>query len=229
MSRPVAFVGRHRVAAAAALAALVCSLAVGVWLGVHTSAAPATPLQTLFLEYQDYLLARPGVVSVGIGERNSGSFIQVYVRRLSRRVTAAIPRRLGGWPVSVKAVKVRTPRPTQPTPTPSSTPSRASQMTIDTRGTVVAVVILARPASTQPLGWLLLETTSGGSSQAQLVSIAVTPTTTFFQLQGNKLQPLPATTFGRALRGRSIEVGLTEPMDTSDLTQVTAVGILLDE
>jgi len=229
MTRLVAFVRRHRGAFAIALAVLVCCAAAGVWLGVRAAASPVTPLQTLFLDYQDYLLARPGVVSVGIGERGGHSFIQVYVRRLTPQVVAAVPHKLGGWPVSIKAVKVRTPHPTKPSAssTPVVTPSRAAQMAVDARGKVTAVILVAHPEADRPLGWLLIDSTDAKGRHARPVSIAITTDTDFFQAKGNELRPLPAQTFGRGLRGRSIEVSLTRSMPAADLAQVTALAVVL--
>jgi hypothetical protein len=229
MALPLAFVRRHRGAFVIAAAALLCCVTLGVWLGVRAAASPVTPLQTLFLDYQDYLLARPGVVSVGIGELNGHSFIQVYVRRLTPQVVAAVPHRLGGWPVSIKAVKVRTPHPTKPSasPSPVSTPSRASQMAVDARGKVTAVILLTHPRSDQPLGWLLVDSTDAKGRHVRPVSIAITPETDFFQLKGEDLLVLPAETFGRGLRGRAIEASLRPATPTADLAQVTALAVVL--
>jgi hypothetical protein len=225
MARPPAFIRRHRAGAAVALAVLLCCAVAGVALGVRAAAQPATPLQTLFNDYQDYLLSRPGVVSVGIGERDGVSFIQVYVRRLTPQVAAAIPRRFGGWPVSVKPVKVRTPRPRSPRPTPVATPSRTSQLVVGARGTVAAVVMLAHPTSRQALGSLLIDRPGG----AQPLSATVTRKTGFFQARGATLVPLPPTTFGRALRGHVVKVGLADVDRGTGLTRATALTVVLDD
>jgi len=227
MSRAAAFVRRHRAAVAVAAGVLlVCAIA-GVWAGVRASARQAAPLQTLFFDYQDYLLTRPGVVSVGIGEKDGRSFIQVYVRRLTWKVKVGIPRRLGGWPVSVKVVKVRTPRPTSPSPSPS--PIRTSAVSIGATGKVRAVVVLARPDAAGRLGWLLVDDTIAGDGQVRPASIAVLQSTVFYEVKGEDLLPLPDGAFGRALRGREVSVSLDEATRRNGLTQATALAVVLSE
>ena len=50
------------------------------------------------------LLGTPGVIGVGLGTRETGETIVVYVERVTRRIRQAVPPRLEGVDVELVAV-----------------------------------------------------------------------------------------------------------------------------
>jgi hypothetical protein len=59
------------------------------------------PVARVLEEHAQELMALPGVVGVGVGERNGSPCLRVFVVRRTPDV-AAVPPELGGYPVEVE-------------------------------------------------------------------------------------------------------------------------------
>jgi hypothetical protein len=53
-------------------------------------------------EHAPALMALPGVVGVGVGEREGAPCLRVFVARRTPEIATAIPAELGGYPVEVE-------------------------------------------------------------------------------------------------------------------------------
>jgi len=199
---------------------------VGAWLSVRAAQDEKLPIEQVFKQYQQYLLNRPGVVSVGIGERYGNRFIQVYVRKLTDKVAAGIPDTFGGWKVRVQEIPAPSPKPRRPSPSPSPTVRDPDTVMVDVRGTITAITRSVEPRA-GALGWIVVEGTADPDTSCAEACVAITESTQFYVLGEEGLRPAGAAFTDRDLRGETVEVEFLGGTTGADPVQATATVVVL--
>jgi hypothetical protein len=221
----LALIARHRLIAATAVVVLLGAAVGGVWAGTRGSAPEPEPLEPFFKMYQSYLLKRPGVVSVGIGERHGKRFIQVYVRELTPRIEAGIPTTLGGWNVRLKELRDPEPSPQSPRPSPSPSLPDPDSVAVGVRGIVTGLTTISDPQGLV-LGWILVEGHPEPDTVCDRASVAITADTRFYRRTDIGLQPVEVAVTSEELHGAAVEIEFSGDVAGTDPVQATAALVV---